>query len=74
MKVLLEIMYQRTKFVSTDFKLKLLGTIFRCQFIKRQNCHHIGTSQLICRANQLTSFYMMTTLAFNELTKTGSEC
>ena len=25
------------------------------------------TSQLICRANQLTGFYMMATLAFNEL-------
>ena len=24
-------------------------------------------SQLICRANQLTGFYMMTTLVFNEL-------
>ena len=29
--------------------------------------HHIGTSQLICRANQQTSFFMMATLAFNEL-------
>ena len=37
------------------------------QLIKRQSCHHIETSQLICRANQLTGFYMMTTLAFNEL-------
>ena len=27
----------------------------------------IETSQLICRANQLTDFYMMATLAFNEL-------
>ena len=27
--------------------------------IKRQNYHHIETSQLICRANQLTGFYMM---------------
>ena len=25
--------------------------------IKRQSCHHIETSQLICRANQSTSFY-----------------
>ena len=25
------------------------------------------TSQLICRANQFTGFYMMATLAFNEL-------
>ena len=28
----------------------------------------IETSQLICRATQLTGFYMMATLAFNELT------
>ena len=35
--------------------------------IKRQSCHHIETSQLICPANQLTGFYMTTTLVFNEL-------
>ena len=29
--------------------------------------YHIGTSQLICCENQLTGFYMMATLAFNEL-------
>ena len=34
---------------------------------KRQSCHHIESSQLICRANRLTGFYMMGTLAFNEL-------
>ena len=34
---------------------------------KRQSSHHIETSQLICSANQLTGFYMMGTLAFNEL-------
>ena len=38
-------------------------------FIKRQSCHHIETSQLICSANQLTGFNMMLTLAFNELSK-----
>ena len=27
-----------------------------------QYSHHIETSQLICRANQLTGFYMMRTL------------
>ena len=32
-----------------------------------QSCHHIETCQFISRANQLTGFYMMTTLAFNEL-------
>ena len=35
--------------------------------IKRQSFHHTETSQLICRANQLTGFYMMATLLFNEL-------
>ena len=39
----------------------------RSELIKRQSCHHIETSQLICFANQLTRFYMMATLAFNEL-------
>ena len=39
----------------------------RCWFIKGQSCHHIETSQLICRAKQLTGFYMITTLAFNDL-------
>ena len=34
--------------------------------IKRESCHHIETSQLI-KANQLTGFYMMVTLAVNEL-------
>ena len=35
--------------------------------IKRQSCHDIETSQLICSANQLTAFYMMASLAFNKL-------
>ena len=35
---------------------------------KGQSYHHIGTSQLISRANQLTGFYMMTILAFHKLT------
>ena len=30
-------------------------------------CPHIGTSQLICFANQLTGFYITETLPFNEL-------
>ena len=42
----------------------------KCSWIiKRQGYHHIETSQLICRANQLTGFYMMATLAFDELTR-----
>ena len=32
-----------------------------------QSCHHIETNQLIGKANQLTGFYMMVTLTFNEL-------
>ena len=42
------------------------------QIIKRQSFHHIETSKLTCSANQLTGFYMMTTLAFNELIKSVS--
>ena len=42
-----------------DFWLDLL--------IKRESFHHTETSQLICRANQLTGFYMIATLSFNEL-------
>ena len=38
-----------------------------CQLIKRQICHHLETSQLICRTNQLTGFYRMATVGFNEL-------
>ena len=34
---------------------------------KSQSCYHIETSQLICPTNQVTGFYMMATLAFNEL-------
>ena len=34
---------------------------------KCQCCAHIGTSQLICMANQLTGFYMRATMAVNGL-------
>ena len=37
--------------------------------MKRQSCHHVETIQLICFANQFTGFYMIATLAFNELTQ-----
>ena len=37
--------------------------------IKNQCCPHIETSQLICTANQLTSFYIRGRLAFNGLNK-----
>ena len=36
------------------------------QLIKRRS-YHRETSQLICSANPLTGFYMMATLASNEL-------
>ena len=39
----------------------------RLLLIKRKNCHHIETSQLICSPNQLTGFYMIATMAFNDL-------
>ena len=35
--------------------------------VKRQSYQHIETNQLICRENQFAGFYLMTTLAFNEL-------
>ena len=35
--------------------------------IKHQSCHHIEIT--ICKANQVTGFYMMATLPFNELIK-----
>ena len=41
------------------------------KLIKGHGCHYIETNLLIFRANQLTSFYMMTTMAFNELMKTS---
>ena len=34
---------------------------------KRQDYHHIETSQLVFSANQLTDFYIMATLALNGL-------
>ena len=39
------------------------------KLIKLQSYHHIETSQLICSAIQLTGFYMMATLRFNELSR-----
>ena len=40
---------------------------YSLQLIKCQSFHQIETSQLICRANRLTDFYMTATLALNEL-------
>ena len=42
------------------------------QPIKCQCRPHIGTSQLICTANQLTGFYMRETLAPNGLISSAS--
>ena len=39
--------------------------------IQRRSYHHIETSRLISSANQMTGFYMMVTLAFNELTNSS---
>ena len=39
----------------------------RCQLFNDQCSHHIETSQLIYRANQLTGFYMMGTLVVKGL-------
>ena len=39
--------------------------------MKHQNCHHVETSQFICRANQLSGFYMMAILLFNNLSRLG---
>ena len=41
---------------------------FTVKGYKHTHTHtHTETSQLICRPNQLAGFYMMATLAFNEL-------
>ena len=40
---------------------------YSLQLIKCQSFRQIETSQLICRANRLTDFYMNATLVLNEL-------
>ena len=52
-------------------KLNTEYFFFRSELIKGQSCYHIETSPLICSTNQLTGFYMMVTLAFNELSSTS---
>ena len=60
-------------FTTKNLPICLCGNVFAMkminllELIKHQSCHHIVTSQFICRANQLTGFYMMATLPFNEL-------
>ena len=61
------------KFLRTTFYIDYLWYL-SLELIKRQSCYHIETSQLICcSANQLTDFYMVTTLTFNELMKKEQE-
>ena len=43
-------------------RIKDLGRTAHGLTFNDQCSHHIETSQLICRANQLTGFYMMGTL------------
>ena len=45
----------------------VLNCMSNINLIKHQSCYYIETSQLICRANQLTRFYVMGTSAFNGL-------
>ena len=42
--------------------------------IKSQCCPHIEKSQLICRANKLTGFYMRTTVTLNGLSNDSRVC
>ena len=51
-------------------KISQILAVVSFKLIKCQSCHHIETNQLICRANQLGGFFMMATLAFNELRTT----
>ena len=55
--------------LTTVLKLEIvpLSIFVKSYLIKHQSCYHRETSQLTCSANQLTGFYMMATLAFNEL-------
>ena len=41
----------------------------RCSAIKCKCCPHIETSQLICKAKQLTGFFIRATLALNGLSQ-----
>ena len=49
-------------------RIFIFATKFLCQMASLNQCsHHIETSQLICRVNQLTSFYIMETLVVKRL-------
>ena len=46
----------------------------RHERVERQSYHHIEAIQLICKANQVVAaFYMMATLAFNELSNASQK-
>ena len=42
--------------------------------VMTKNCHYIENTQIICRANKLTSFYMITLLAINGLMQQVFSC
>ena len=59
----------KTIFRNLSETYKVLSKLIELILIKHQSCPYIETSHLICSANQLTGFYMMSTLPFNELRK-----
>ena len=50
----------------------VLGKLNLFKPFNNQCSHHIETSQFICRANQLTGFYMMGTLVVKRLSRAGA--
>ena len=49
-------------------KLRILGaSVLVFKLIKQKSCHHIESSQLICKTIPMTGFYMIASLVFNEL-------
>ena len=61
--------HQTTMVLAEDFFLEILIVYiwFEWHICRGQSSHYIDASQLICRANQLSGFYMMATLEINEL-------
>ena len=60
---------KRTKSNQFNYLQYFCLNLYLPQPFNGQCSHHMGTSQLICSANQLTSFYMMGTLAVKRLRK-----
>ena len=49
-------------------QLRILGaSVLVFKLIKQKSCHHIESSQLICKTIPMTGFYMIASLVFNEL-------